>query len=347
MPATRNMTVDILRGLAIFLMVPANMSAFVYAEPHAFWFRLATSFAAPLFIALAGAMIAVTNIRKKHGWRHHLLRGAMLLGTAAMLDIAAWKIWPSYDVLYLIGLSCPAIHFFTRAGTSFQFALVAMTFLATPLLQWGFGYEQLPTETFAFHSVDGDWQRVPIRLASMAKRVFVDGWFPVFPWLGLGFSGALIGRLLIAPAADGGVRRKTGIAAIALSATGVSAWLACPGEQYTRGGYSELFYPPTLGFSITAIGVVLALLWAVNRNPGLKAYIPLYWLGECSLFIYILHLPMILYVIYPRYQDKALAEFLAICFCALLFLIGTAGSVRQLKKRWPKRPLIIRFFLGA
>lgn len=46
----RDKTIDILRGLAIFTMIAANISPYVLIEPHPFWFRLYGSFAAPLFI---------------------------------------------------------------------------------------------------------------------------------------------------------------------------------------------------------------------------------------------------------------------------------------------------------
>ncbi len=46
---TRDKKIDILRGLAIFTMIAANISPYVLIEPHPFWFRLYGSFAAPLF----------------------------------------------------------------------------------------------------------------------------------------------------------------------------------------------------------------------------------------------------------------------------------------------------------
>ena len=50
----RDKTIDILRGLAIFTMIAANISPYVLIEPHPFWFRLYGSFAAPLFILISG-----------------------------------------------------------------------------------------------------------------------------------------------------------------------------------------------------------------------------------------------------------------------------------------------------
>jgi hypothetical protein len=102
-------------------MVPANMAAFTYAEPHIFSFRSFSSFAAAIFIALVGIMINSVNQTNKYGWGHHLMRGTLLLVTATVLDMLVWKLLPSYGVLYILGVSCPLMHFFpasTENGSS-------------------------------------------------------------------------------------------------------------------------------------------------------------------------------------------------------------------------------------
>lgn len=46
----RDIVIDIIRGLAIFTMIAANMAGKLFAEPHPFGFRLYGSFAAPVFV---------------------------------------------------------------------------------------------------------------------------------------------------------------------------------------------------------------------------------------------------------------------------------------------------------
>lgn len=41
--------IDVLRGVAIILMMPANLSIF-WSAPHPLWFRVLASYAAPIFI---------------------------------------------------------------------------------------------------------------------------------------------------------------------------------------------------------------------------------------------------------------------------------------------------------
>src|SRR5260370_22227198 len=57
----RDVTIDVLRGLAIVTMVAANLAASALAKPHPFWFRLYGSFATPPVVRFAGAIHAYTT----------------------------------------------------------------------------------------------------------------------------------------------------------------------------------------------------------------------------------------------------------------------------------------------
>src|SRR4051812_49048639 len=107
--SARIATIDVVRGFAIFLMVPANMAASVYVEPHALWFRVASSFAAPTFVMVAGMMIVLAQNSRAKSWGYYLSRGILLVGMGAFIDVFVYKFFPfySFDVLYLIGISCP------------------------------------------------------------------------------------------------------------------------------------------------------------------------------------------------------------------------------------------------
>src|SRR5262249_37801344 len=94
----RDLTIDILRGLAVFTMVAANLAASALEGPHPLWFRLYGSFAAPLFVLLSGMMVAYTSRRQAHGLRYFASRGAVVVGIAALLEIAIWKFYPFMSV---------------------------------------------------------------------------------------------------------------------------------------------------------------------------------------------------------------------------------------------------------
>jgi len=103
----RDISIDILRGLAIFTMVAANMAPYVLIEPHPFWFRFYGSFAAPLFILISGMMVALTTLTKGHDFKYFLVRGILIVTVGALIDVVMWNFYPftTVDVLYLIGVS--------------------------------------------------------------------------------------------------------------------------------------------------------------------------------------------------------------------------------------------------
>lgn len=111
--------------------------------------------------------------------------------------------------------------------------------------------------------------------------------------------------------------------------------------------YSELFYPPTIGFVLTALGVVMALLFAVHWSSNWPIYLPFRWLGESALLMYILHLAIIAYFLEPLFEDLNLANFLTVNFVIVFVLAGIAGTVHHLKLMWPRRPYVLRFLLGG
>ncbi|MBI4356841.1 MAG: DUF1624 domain-containing protein [Gammaproteobacteria bacterium] len=73
---TRDDHIDILRGIAIFTMVAANWAALILAEPHPFWLRAYGSIAAPLFVFIAGMMVALTEKKHHRTFKYFTHRGA-------------------------------------------------------------------------------------------------------------------------------------------------------------------------------------------------------------------------------------------------------------------------------
>jgi len=347
-PPSRIAAIDVARGLAIFIMVPANMSASIYAEPHAFWFRVVSSFAAPVFIAVAGMMVTLSAGRRTRGLWDAVIRGLMLLTVAALIEAVIFRVVPfySYDVLYLIGIACPLTYLFAKLPRIWQFALIALVFAAAPILQWTFGYTNHPGEYVLWGSGAGTREVIPRNPTGLFQHMLIDGWFPLFPWLGMSFAGATIAQTVFMPPREETSRKIVPVAAILLI-VGIVVWWLYPGRAYVRDGFSELFYPPTLGFIITACGTVLALLWAVHFAPDSPIFAPLRWLGECSLLMYALHLALINYVLEPRWPSRALPTFLLIDLATVCVLVGIAVAIHYAKRAWPDRPYVVRFLFGG
>jgi len=245
---------DILSGIAISLMLMANSAAtvFIADKPHPFLMRLAGSFAAPTFMLLAGMMLGLAKKPKP-------LRGLSIMAVGGLVDMAVWQSLPflTFDVLYTIGLTIivtayPARYFSATALALTGFALL----LCGQLLQWGGLYHfELFSVALNFDQPLPSAQEI---LSHIPRQLFIDGWFPVFPWLGFVWLGAALqrGLPLFAPEAQGaGVSLRRGWYAVLLLLASSGYWAMTFNLPPMRDGYSELFYPPGLGYCLTAISV--------------------------------------------------------------------------------------------
>lgn len=328
----RDKSVDILRGIAILLMAPANLSALVWALPHPMWFRALSSFAAPLFVMLAGMMVGYGVKRKNYTWHRFALRGLWVLLVAVAVDVLIWNIYPAttMDILYLIALALPLSHAFQRLSPGWRWGIVIGIFLLTPVLQFFFGYTPYPTEW----SVSGELTAEITRQTSIAQHWLLDGWFPVFPWLGLFLLGTEMSLLRwkehVFPSFG---RLGTLEMSVCMLIVGVASWSIHPGARYVREGYGELFYEPTVGFIITAIGATLFLFWLVDRTSNFIAYRPIAVLGQSPLAMYVLHLVLIRYAITPFWTDESGARFFLIALDLSIGLIAAAYALHFLRRR--------------
>ncbi len=340
----RDRTIDILRGLAIFTMIAANMAGPVLVEPHPFLFRFYGSFAAPLFILISGMMVALTTKTKGHNLKYFLVRGMLVIAVGTLIDMFIWRIYPftTVDVLYLIGISLPLAYLIQRLNASSQWLIVISIFSVTPFLQNMFGYADYPSE-FLFPS--GAPSIIIENQTNILNHWLVDGWFPIFPWLGFSLLGVILANLRLKYKTFGGIPFfLTGIFLLAL---GIVVWYFYPGKFLTRAGYSEVFYPPTLGYIISAVGLIVLLFFIVDYKHSVIAYNPLRALGESALFMYILHLSLIEYVIVPIWSNVNFQTFLILYIALSLLLIMIAYGVRFFKVKWRDQPFIIRFLLGG
>ncbi|MBL7899639.1 MAG: DUF1624 domain-containing protein, partial [Crocinitomicaceae bacterium] len=307
----RDVSIDILRGIAIFTMIAANMAPYNYLEPHPFLFRIFGSVAAPMFVFLAGMMVSYTATIKSHPLKYYLKRGFVTITMAACIDAFIWDIFPfiTYDVLYVIGLAMPLIYFFIKLKRSVQLTSIAAIFILTPLLQYYLGYTESPSE-ISFHDENGNaipWSDINLAIAEIPvwKQFLIEGWFPFFPWIGVSLTGAFIGSFKFNMAPDQ-YNKSVGIAGAAMFVIGLSYWLikmpyVTTNEFFngseesvhfwntliTREGYSELFYPPTLFYFLTFIGGILILIPIVHKIQNKKILQHFTVFGKSSMLVYL------------------------------------------------------------
>ena len=344
--------VDFLRGIAIMLMIPANLSPY-YAEPHAMWYRIIGSLAAPTFISLSAGMVILNS--QKHHFNYYLTRGALVVLIGIFLDTLLWRILPltGVDVLYVIGIGIPLMYLVRQQKIPTLITSGGILILAAPFLQVLLGYhpEVLEIELDSFYLPD---------VSRVAASWLVDGYFPLFPWLGYTFIGAALFKYVLQYEKQSASAR---LFILGLTLLIIGAFLlfvptlAFPnltngGILVSREGYSEIFYPPTYGFLFFSNGAILiqvALFVRVGNN--FWSAIPIFF-GKYSMLVYILHQALGEYGLKPLLTrtggEQVSADYLFIVINVSMFIIvAVLCKLADLVKRvHPPRNIFVQIILG-
>jgi uncharacterized membrane protein len=364
--SNRDTTIDILRGVAIVTMVCANSAAYILREPHPLGIRLYGTWAAPLFILLAGFMVAFTAQKKKYELSHYILRGGLLLLCACLLDVLNFNSYPliGWDVLYLIAVATPLAFGFHKLKLLHQVIIITAIILLTPLLQNWLDYREQPLYIQIFPGEEGTDQ---FDFVTVIKHWFIDGWFPIFPWVSFSFIGVILARLRLEYPSF--AQPRFTIAALASLGSGLGIWFVelqklpyetnlppyMPGFAFhkllTREHYTEMFYPPTIGYCLVALGLIITLFILVDLSPQLFFYKPIMLLGQCSLFMYLFHytfIEKVLSKLVPEEEERlAIDSFLLVYLAFLLGLNLVALGISAIKQKWQSPPYLAKFLLGG
>ncbi|MBN1446650.1 MAG: DUF1624 domain-containing protein [Bacteroidetes bacterium] len=343
--------IDALRGLAIILMVPANLAPY-FSEPHPMWFRILGSFAAPTFIMLSAGMVVLTGDR--HDEHYYLKRGGIIIGVGMLLDTLLWGIfpWTSFDVLYTIGLALPLIYLLRKVDSRELIYISLILFLAAYVLQMFFGYHAEALEVYF------DDMFLPT-FGRLMQSWFIDGWFPIFPWMGYAVLGALFFRTLFRE--DSGTSHHFLLLGVVLTAIGFALLfvplpfirnIANGAILESRGGYSEIFYPPTFAYIFTSIGIVVLFSNLLRRTKLFGVLSVLGFFGRYSMMVYILHQVIGSLVIEPA-TAAAGYEYIISGPWFTLVNLGVLGviyaicyAIEQIKRKHPTRSTVLQVLFG-
>jgi uncharacterized membrane protein len=344
----RDVPVDLLRGFAITIMVAANLIPFLLQPPAPYWLRLVASVAAPLFIFLSGMMVALSCRMKNHTLSYFIIRGGFVVVVAALLDLLVRGSVPfiDTDVLYLIGLSLPLAYAFLSLSLRIRAGIIVAILAATPLLQHFAGYSQLPLQVPLFVIVQGG--ALP-GVMPIICQWFIDGWFPIFPWLALSLLGAQAGTFRWkGDAIVSFAQPKLIVLAGSILVLGAIFWYLIPGASFIRFGYVELFYPPTVEFLFFITGLIFCLFAVADSLPvANRIFDPIRALGECSLAIYILHTFVIEVLISPLDLQVPVIPYLTGAFILIGSMVLAAYLIRHIRQNYRTRSFVIRVLIGG
>jgi uncharacterized membrane protein len=322
MSNSRLENIDFMRTIAIVIMIIANSSPYVLETPHSTGLRLISSLAAPLFIFLSGYSF-VLSFKKKLDYKRKALQAFYLFVTAALIDTAVWRMLPfhTFDVLYLIAFGILFNLIIFRFNWMVKLSIaVAIIFLSFTLRIF-LGYRFEPDD-FKISSII--WTNFDPAFLLQGKRLLIDGWFPVLPWLSLSIIGSVV-----AEKADAFIRYKNIIKWISLLffVLGLILILNQNISPEERDGYLELFYPPGIVYLLIAFSFILTLFSFTNSMsfPGKINIINLF--GRHSLFVYLLHNVVISYIFGEYFKplngslfSLLMLAFIIFCFIAALIV---------------------------
>ncbi|MDA3899151.1 MAG: heparan-alpha-glucosaminide N-acetyltransferase domain-containing protein [Spirochaetes bacterium] len=318
----RNQTIDFAKGFALVFMIVQHLSVWVWsgygksisvAQQTPLYF-VAISFSAlsaPLFIFCAGCG-ADLFMRKYQDPIKIVKRGLVLLSIAYIMNliISSWFSIASWYVIHLIGFGFLTVPILYKMSSRSRVGLFWALFVASVVLQ---GLLNTPFSIGSSRMGDMN-QSLPF-----LRYAFVEGHFPIFPWLAFfvfGYNSAedainnryktlfVQGAVLLLCAA---------ICAIGANATGSVGFQSLSGIPFVSRLFTirVRFYPilaPAFFFLTGIIPFLLALFTYILRLPGpIAGYFVS--IGRISLTAFISH----------------------VFIKQLLYATGTAG----LLSKWP------------
>lgn len=339
----RNKEIDFIRGLAIVIMVAANSApALLEGSNTNIYFRFVGSLAAPLFIFLSGVTFRINAEKKKSDL---LQNGIILILSAAMVDIFIWGIVPfsTFDVLYLIGISQVVYYFLHNLSLFINVAIVAIGFIVFSLLKGIIAY-RFEISDVSILDLSYTNENAIFSLSNIQRLLF-DGWFPLLPWMFLFGLGYLIQFNLLRH-----IFSKIWflLSGVFLFLIGILFMMINHSIQEFRDGYIELFYPVNSEFLLVIfgwLGIVLGISRFFLKGAVIGRFLA--FLGEKSLFVYILHLVVISYL-FSLCPQVSFSQFLLV---SLLFVLSIGVvlwfvETKKMKELRGRLPKVLRKLLG-
>lgn len=349
-PATRRTYLDVLRGVAVLIMIEAHVID-SWTQPADRGSRgfgeslILGGFGAPLFLFLAGVAVAMSAGSKarragdpaaaaravqKRGLQIFALAFLFRLQSFLLSNAPAWTML-RVDILNVMGptmVAAAALWALGRGprGRAVIFAAAAAAVvLATPLIRQVAWLGVLPDSLEAYLRP----------LPGMSNFTF-------FPWAGFLLAGGIVGVILDGArtrVADRRANLAFGAAGVILATVAYQASFLPPIHPGSRFWTTSVsFFCIRLGLMAAALAV--AWLWEQRPTAG-RRFSPLQVLGRASLFVYWIHVELVYGLVSgPLHGAFSLGAAWAACaaFCGLM-LVVTVLKERLVGKYFVNRHL--------
>ena len=344
MKQERNIWIDFIRSIAIIIMIIANSAAVIGNKEYSYFFRIICSLAAPLFVLLSGISFSVSS--KYPSSSDTKTKSAFyLLITASCIDLFIWQIPPfnTFDVLYIIAFGI-FLNIFLKNKTllyvlSFIVFSIGIAVYLQVVLPYRFHMQEISLNNILqVNKTD--------YIISSIRNMFVDGWFPIFPWICLPLIGTLIVKYQHFFQSYKLYTYVFSLITFFVSIYGLSTSSTI---VPLRNGYVELFYPASfLIFMLVCSGALLFFTSTFSyriSNPLISFFS---MIGKYSLFIYILHIAMIHFVldVYFNSLDASSFAIVMVIFTVSLYVMIAILEFTKAKQFIQKLPFSISKIIG-
>ena len=328
----RNSNIDILRGFAIIIMIIAHLAPHVYSNDIQgfFGFRFICSIAAPIFLFILGyGLKNFSNFVKKK----YFIKGIFILVNACLIDVFLWHIIPfySFDILYIIGISILLYPFWSKIPFKYLIVICCFLYFSTLLIDW------LNIYTFKITEINFK-QFSDFKFGILIYNLFVNGWFPIFPWFAFIIYGYDFDEIKL-------LKKRFKLTIFIIITLLLSIYKLNNSINYNREFAIELFYPANIYYFTSAISIVTLInLYFLDRNKiQLKI---LSSLGKVSLFMYSFHLVMIT-LFFNFVYTFCRENFIITCFVFIIFCIIISYILNVIKNKYNFHNIFLKILFGG
>lgn len=341
---------DVARALAIFGMVIVNfkvvMGASNAGSAWLVWLvGLLDGRAAATFVILAGVGISLMSKKARQlntksakvANQILLLKRAVFLFVVGLLYIS---IWPA-DILHFYGVYIALATMVLYVSDRWLWIWVSVAIIGFVILLIGFDYE-----------IGWNWQTLEYNdfwtLRGMLRRIFFNGFHPVFPWVSFLLIGLWLGRQNIQNQV---FRRKVLLVALMVMGIteGITWFLRSLLSSKLTGVNKEIMItlfdtaplPPVpfyvLAAGATAVAIIILCVMLTEKFSKARWLNPLIFTGQLSLTLYVAHVVIGMGILETvgllKNQSLSFALISATLFCIGAVLFATLW--RMYFKRGP------------
>jgi len=345
---SRRVYLDWSRGVAVLLMIVAHTAdAWTRAadrQSTAFgWTMVLGGFAAPLFLWLAGLVIALSATRfaptdDGRGTAVHAIckRGLEIFILAFLFRLQAFIVSPGshpiaifrVDILNVMGPSIVAVGLVWALGAStgaravLYAAVAAAIAMVTPIIRAAAIVNELPV-----------WLQWYVRPAGDLTT------FTMFPWSGFVFAGAACGVLLSVKDRRQERRMQAAFATAGVILVVFGFYTSTRASIYAQSNFwssSPTWFAIRTGLLMVGVAVFYAIgLLAARSNLRFR---PLERFGRSSLFVYWIHVELVYgYASWPLRFRLPLWGSLAACAAFSLLMYGAIVFRDRVVEKWRSR----------